>query len=115
MSQNLDFAGRRVLVTGAGRGIGAAVALRLAEAGAAVVAFARTRADVERVTAALPGAGHTAWAADVADEAAWLQAQAAGALAGIDGLVTAAAVLAPVGPLGSYAPAEFWATMRVNV
>jgi NAD(P)-dependent dehydrogenase (short-subunit alcohol dehydrogenase family) len=115
LDRNTDLAGRRVLVTGAGRGIGAAVARRLAELGAAVVALARTRAEVERVAAALPGSGHAALALDVADEAAWQETAETGALAGVDGLVTAAAVLAPVGPLGSYTPAEFWATMRVNV
>ncbi len=104
-----------MLVTGAGRGIGAAVAQRLAEAGAGVVALARTRTEVEGVVAGLPGASHAALALDVSDEAAWQAAADAGALAGVDGLVTAAAVLAPIGPLGSYTPAEFWATMRVNV
>jgi NAD(P)-dependent dehydrogenase (short-subunit alcohol dehydrogenase family) len=115
MSSHSDLADRRVLVTGASRGIGAAVAHLAAERGAAVTVLARGRADVERVAATLPGAGHSALVLDVADEAAWQVAADDGAFAGIDGVVTAAAVLAPVGPLGSYKPAAFWATMRVNV
>jgi len=104
-----------VLVTGASRGIGEVLARRLAELGAAVTVLARGREAVEHVAATLPGEGHRALALDVADEAAWQAAADSGELAGVDGLVTAAAVLAPVGPLGSYTPAEFWATMRVNV
>lgn len=112
---HLDLDGRRVLVTGGSRGIGGVLARRLAELGAAVTVLARSRTDVERRAAELPGEGHRALALDVADEAAWRAAADSGALEGIDGLVTAAAVLAPVGPLGSYTPKEFWATMRVNV
>ena len=57
-----SFKGRRVLVTGAGKGIGREVARRLAERGAAVVALSRSADDLaslrdeagcETVTAAL--------------------------------------------------------------
>lgn len=50
---HFDLSGRRALVTGAGRGIGAAIVTRLAEAGAEVVAANRTRAHVEELAAAL--------------------------------------------------------------
>lgn len=52
---------------------------------------------------------------DVGDRRDWKAAAASGALDGVDGLVTAAAVLAPVGPIGAYSIDEFWRTMRVNV
>jgi NAD(P)-dependent dehydrogenase (short-subunit alcohol dehydrogenase family)/enamine deaminase RidA (YjgF/YER057c/UK114 family) len=59
------------VVTGAGRGIGAATARALAEAGLGVVAAARTRDQIERQAAELVAAGHRAKAVvcDVTDEA----------------------------------------------
>jgi NAD(P)-dependent dehydrogenase (short-subunit alcohol dehydrogenase family) len=56
-------------ITGGGRGIGRAVALALADAGARVVVSARTEADVQRVAAAIAARGHEALAivCDVAD------------------------------------------------
>jgi NAD(P)-dependent dehydrogenase (short-subunit alcohol dehydrogenase family) len=115
MFEALDLNERRILVTGASRGIGREVAGLLAERGAAVVALARSEADVRRCVAELPGEGHRALTLDVGDTRGWEAAAAAGALEGVDGLVTAAAALAPIGPLGSYPPEEFWQTMRVNV
>jgi len=45
------LAGRAGIVTGAGKGIGAAVAMKLAELGARVVACARTRTDLDALVA----------------------------------------------------------------
>jgi NAD(P)-dependent dehydrogenase (short-subunit alcohol dehydrogenase family) len=69
-SDRLD--GRHALVTGAGRGIGRAVALALAEAGAAVSLVARSSDELDAVAAQIERAGGRAWArpADVGDEAA---------------------------------------------
>jgi NAD(P)-dependent dehydrogenase (short-subunit alcohol dehydrogenase family) len=47
----MDFSGRRVLVTGAGKGIGRAIAMQLAEAGAHVVALSRDAADLRTLKA----------------------------------------------------------------
>ncbi len=59
--------GTRVLVTGASRGIGQAVARAFATRGATLGLLARTRAPLEELAESLPGDGHMALAADVAD------------------------------------------------
>jgi 3-oxoacyl-[acyl-carrier protein] reductase len=68
----LDLTGRTALVTGASRGIGAAIALELAEAGATVAINYRERAaEAESVAAAVSAIGPRAMtvAADVSDGA----------------------------------------------
>jgi len=64
--------GKRALVTGAGRGIGLAMAAALAEAGADVTLAARTASEIEQAAQAIREAGHKAQAAvlDVSDLAA---------------------------------------------
>jgi len=85
--------GLPALVTGAGSGIGRAVALALAEQGARVAAAGRTAASVERVAAEC-GPESIAIRLDVRDEAACESAVAAceRRLGGLDGLVNAAGV-----------------------
>jgi NAD(P)-dependent dehydrogenase (short-subunit alcohol dehydrogenase family) len=71
--------GRRALVTGAGRGIGAAVAAALAEAGAHVTLCARTTSEIEQGAIALRDAGYAAdsLTLDVTDVAVFAKAIAA--------------------------------------
>ena len=86
-----DFAGRRVVVAGGSRGIGRAIALNFAAAGAHVSICARGAATLEATRAEIAAHGHPAHAApcdlaDAASVAGYVQA-AAQALGGIDVLV----------------------------
>ena len=64
MTDSLE--GRTCLVTGASRGIGAEIAMRLAERGARIVVhYGRNRGTAEGVVSALPGHGHFAVGADL--------------------------------------------------
>ncbi|MEL6337499.1 MAG: SDR family oxidoreductase [Pseudomonadota bacterium] len=67
-----SLAGRRALVTGAGRGLGLAIATAMAEAGAAVILNGRDEARLEAAAAPLRQAGHQVSTApfDVTDQGA---------------------------------------------
>jgi NAD(P)-dependent dehydrogenase (short-subunit alcohol dehydrogenase family) len=109
--------GRHALVIGAGRGIGRAAALALAELGAAVTLAARSVEELSAVAVEVRGAGGDCWVrpADVSDESAVedLVAQA-DADAPLSVLVNAAG-LNRTGPAESY-PIEDWdLLMDVNV
>ena len=71
MPAGLDLEDRVAIVTGAGRGIGRAMSLSLAEAGAHVVATARTRDEVDETAALVEKTGRRALAvtADVSRSA----------------------------------------------
>jgi NAD(P)-dependent dehydrogenase (short-subunit alcohol dehydrogenase family) len=88
--------GRGAVVTGGGRGIGAAVARALAADGARVILAARTAAEVESVAKEIESAGGAAWPAvvDVKDpeSVASLASRAASRVGGVDILVTCAGV-----------------------
>ncbi len=94
---NKELAGRTALVTGAARNIGRAIALALAQAGAAVVLNARNASDeIEAVAAEIRAQGGKALVkpADVADPVAvdGLMAAAAETFGGLDILVCNAAI-----------------------
>ncbi len=94
---DLQLAGKRALITGASRGIGRAIAERLAAEGANVAICARSTEAVEDAVKSLESRGVKAWggSVDVRDTVAlrsWVQS-AATALGGIDILVANASAL----------------------
>ncbi|MCI0340738.1 MAG: SDR family oxidoreductase [Planctomycetales bacterium] len=111
------LAGKGAVVTGGGRGIGAAVAEALAEAGAAVLVAARTRTEVDSVAERLRKKGASAHAVpcDVTDPAsvAGLAQAAAARLPRVDILVNNAGV-APSAPVKSLTLEEWNRTFSVN-
>lgn len=113
------FAGRTAVVTGAGRGLGRAVALGLAAAGARVALLARSREQLDRVAAELAdtAGGGVVVAADLAqpDEFPRLLARVADELGPVDILINNAALIAPVGPTISVDPDAWAAVFTVNV
>jgi 3-oxoacyl-[acyl-carrier protein] reductase len=110
-----DLTGRRVLVTGASRGIGLAVATELAAHGAQLVLVARS-STLHDVAAQLPGGPHQVEAMDVCDADSWEKRRDRLAPDGVlHGMVTAAGVVAPVGPIGSWDIADFRRTLDVNL
>jgi NAD(P)-dependent dehydrogenase (short-subunit alcohol dehydrogenase family) len=91
----VSAASRGVVVTGASRGIGRAVALAFAELGDRVaVHYASHRSDAEATLAALPGEGHVLVQGDIADPVAAqrMAVTAEESLGGVDVLVNNAAV-----------------------
>jgi 3-oxoacyl-[acyl-carrier protein] reductase len=64
----MPFAGKIAVVTGAGSGIGEAVAIRLAQEGAHTVLVGRTLSKLETVAGKIGGTSATAYAADVTSE-----------------------------------------------
>lgn len=106
------------VITGAGRGIGRAVAERFAGEGAATVLAARSAAELETVAKQIVAAGGRAVAVptDVRDEPslAALATRARADFGRIDILVTAAGV-ASFGPVSDLTSADWDATIAVNL
>ncbi|HVI96587.1 MAG TPA: SDR family oxidoreductase [Anaeromyxobacter sp.] len=105
---------RTAIVTGGGRGIGAAVARALTERGVAVTVFARTAVQVERLVA--EGRAALAVSGDVAreEDVARLVSAHERTLGPVDVLVNNAGVLAR-GLVEELAPAAFRAVLDVNL
>ena len=114
----MTLSNKVAVVTGAGRGIGQAIALRLAAAGAQVVAAARTRTDLERTVrlAAERGGSCTARVTDLcnrADIAAMINETFA-AHGRLDVLVNNAGV-APLTGVAKMSDADFDLIITTNI
>lgn len=112
--------GRTAVVTGAGRGIGRAIALGFAGAGASVVCSARSAAEIAETVASIEAAGGSACAvqADVADLPSMvaLYAQAVQRFGSLDIVVGNAGVGGPRGgTIESVDPAAWTAAIQINL
>ncbi len=111
--------GRRVVVTGAGAGLGATYARTIAAEGAAVVVNDLDPDAAERVATQIraQGAEAVAFAADVADwdASAALIDTCIERFGSIDGLVNNAGIIGQVGSMLDTDPAKAEAAFRVNV
>jgi len=116
------LADRVILVTGAGRGIGAAAAMAYAAHGGQVILLGKTRSNLEAVANQIRAAGHlepmvytlnleTATTADYEK----LEVQLDDRFGRLDGLLHNASILGPRATLDETPDAEFAQVMRVNV
>jgi pteridine reductase len=115
----MELAGRVALVTGAGRRVGRAIALGLAERGARVAVHYNGSAAGARETASQAtriGAQARTFQADLSapDEPARLVEEVAGAFGALDVVVNSAAVMMRT-PVGTVTPAEWDAMFALNL
>ena len=113
-----SLAGKVAIVTGAGRGIGAAIASELADLGASVVLAARSTSELEKVARSLPkDAAAKAVPTDVSVLAQLdrLVEQAVDEFGGVDVLVNNAGVMPPARQIYKVEPDEWERVMAINV
>jgi NAD(P)-dependent dehydrogenase (short-subunit alcohol dehydrogenase family) len=102
------------LVTGAGRGIGRAIAERLAAEGWGVAVAARTEAEIGAVASAIAGLPIRLDVTDARAVAAAVE-QVERTLGPVDLLVANAGLARPVAPLWEQEPDAWWRVVEVNL
>ena len=119
MTDIKPFSGRSALVTGASRGIGAAIAEALAAAGAHVIMVARTAAALEEVEERIHAAGGSATIAPLdlteGESIAKLGAAVAERWGKLDMLVLNAAILGSLTPVQDIDPKEYSRVLTLNL
>jgi NAD(P)-dependent dehydrogenase (short-subunit alcohol dehydrogenase family)/uncharacterized protein YndB with AHSA1/START domain len=115
----VELSGRVVVVTGGGRGLGRAIAIRVAEAGARVAVVSRSGRELdETVDAISRGGGHAAaFRANVTDVPSVSETVAAivRAFGPIDLLVNNAGTIGPIGPFSENDINDWWTAVAVNL
>ena len=115
----MKLAGKVAVITGAGRGIGRAIALAYAREGARLVLAARNESELEEAVGAVEEAGAEAVAirTDVTSQIATvrLARRAVDRFGRIDILVNNAGISGPVGPLQDNDIADWVDTINVNL
>ena len=107
--------GKRVLITGASRGIGLVVAERLAVLGSRLILISRNADALKRIRAELAGGPHEVIAMDVRDDDAWADLRNGVLATPVQGVVTAAAGLGPIGAIGTWSACDFRSTLESNL
>lgn len=97
---------KTTIITGAGSGLGAATAQRLAADGQAIVLLGRRQGPLDDVLATLAGDGHVALSADVADRTSLHEALHGGMLDGRD--VGAVFANAGIGGINEFGDDDRW-------
>jgi NAD(P)-dependent dehydrogenase (short-subunit alcohol dehydrogenase family) len=113
------LSGQVAVVTGGGRGIGRAIALSLARAGAAIAVTARSQDQLDETALLIDREGARALAivADVTDRFSveLMVAEAERRLGPVDLLVNNAGIAGPAGPLWEVDPNDWRRCLEVNV
>jgi NAD(P)-dependent dehydrogenase (short-subunit alcohol dehydrogenase family) len=113
------LSGQVAVITGGGRGIGRAIALKFASEGASIVVAARTKSEIEAVAKEIRDAGGRAAAlpADVAEEkqCEHLISASEAQFGRVDILVNNAGEYGPVKPVEEISPAEWDRVIAVHL